>query len=216
MVRDVSTSIKIFHIVHVDRLSSIVQEGKLISDSEVHCRQLLAGTNIGMDKIKERRLKENQLSSHPNLYVGECVPFYFCPRSVMLYVLYKANHSELAYREGQEPIVHLVADMHKTILWAKQHVRRWAFTTSNAGSRYFNDYADEHYLEKINWDAVCAQDWRMCREEKQAEFLIEHDFPWELVEFIGVYSDIQLRQVKQLLKDAKHQPTVEIRRNWYY
>jgi CxxC-x17-CxxC domain-containing protein len=38
-----------------------------------------------MNKIKERRLKL-PLSSHFNLFVGDCVPFYFCPRSVMLYV----------------------------------------------------------------------------------------------------------------------------------
>lgn len=55
------------------------------------------------------------LNSHPGLYVGQCVPFYFCPRSVMLYVIYCANHDELSYRGGQGPILHLEADLYETV-----------------------------------------------------------------------------------------------------
>ena len=74
---------KIYHIVHVDRLLSIVAEGGLLSDAEMANRPG-GGTVIGMSDIKRRRLTELTLASHPGLYVGECVPFYFCPRSVML------------------------------------------------------------------------------------------------------------------------------------
>ena len=69
-----------------------------------------------MNQIKERRLKELTLSSHPGLHVGDCVPFYFCPRSIMLYLIYRANHPELAYRGGQKPIVHLEADLQQVAL----------------------------------------------------------------------------------------------------
>lgn len=31
------------------------------------------GTTIGMSRIKTRRLTELQLSSHPGLFVGQCV-----------------------------------------------------------------------------------------------------------------------------------------------
>jgi len=43
--------------------------------------------------------------------VGQYVPFYFCPRSVMLYVLHRGNHPSLEYRGGQTPLVHLEADL---------------------------------------------------------------------------------------------------------
>lgn len=49
--------------------------------------------------IKERR-RQLRLTSHRDLRVGECVPFYFCPRSVMLYVIRHANHPKLTYRGG--------------------------------------------------------------------------------------------------------------------
>ena len=54
----------------------------------------------------------------------------------MLYLIYRRNE-ELTYKGGQEPIVHLEADLHATIAWAQQNARRWAFTLSNAGAYYF-------------------------------------------------------------------------------
>ena len=131
---------KIYHIVHADRLESIVADGVLWSDAALQ-RHARPGTTIGMSTIKQRRLS-NPVKCRPGLNVGDCVPFYFCPRSVMLYLIYRANHPELDYRGGQGPIVHLEADLHEAANWAERHERRWAFTLSNAGSRYFQDRCD--------------------------------------------------------------------------
>ena len=73
---------KIYHIVHVDRLTSIVADGRLWSDATIQSRAR-SGTVIGMSKIKQRRLT-NPIKCKPGLKVGDRVPFYFCPRSVML------------------------------------------------------------------------------------------------------------------------------------
>lgn len=81
---------KIYHIIHIDRLASIVADGFLWSDATMAQRQG-AGTTIGMHRIKARRLNELNLSCHPDLRVGQCAPFYFCPRSVMLYLIYCRN-----------------------------------------------------------------------------------------------------------------------------
>lgn len=129
---------KLYHIAHVDRLPSIVADQCLWCDRVV-VRRAPAGTMIGMNSIKQRRLSELRLTSHPALFVGDCVPFYFCPRSVMLYLIYQGNHPELAYRGGQGPIVHFEADLHAVVAWADAQPRRWAFTLSNAGARYFED-----------------------------------------------------------------------------
>ncbi len=50
----------------------------------------------------------------------------------MLYLMHMKN-PELAYKGGQEPILHLVADLRQTVNWANENHRRWAFSTSNAG-----------------------------------------------------------------------------------
>ena len=206
---------KIYHIVHVDKLPSIIADGWLWCDAEFE-RRSLPGTTIGISSIKERRLNVLTLNSHPDLHVGDCVPFYFCPRSIMLLLLHKSNHLELDYRGGQGPIVHLESDLRATVAWAEEHDQRWAFTLSNAGSNYFEDRCNLAQLNEIDWDAVQATDWRQHQHGKQAEFLIERQFPWELVSRIGVRSTQVAGQVSAALHAAAHGPAIEVRGGWYY
>ena len=205
---------KIYHIVHMDRLPSIIKDGYLWCDAEMTNRSA-TGTTIGMPDLKKSRL-EKQLTAHPDLRVGDCVPFYFCYRSVMLYVIYRRNHQGLVYRGGQGPIVHLEADLYETVAWADNDERRWAFTSSNAVSGYVNAYSDIAQLSDLDWGAINARDWRGRRDGKQAEFLVEESFPWNLVRRVGVLSPRIRNSALAAMSGADHQPPVEIRRDWYY
>lgn len=206
---------KIYHIVHVDNLASICGDGCLWSDSVMVQRQ--GGTVIGMGSIKQRRLTL-PVSCHPQTFVGEYVPFYFCPRSIMLFVIHCANHPELAYRGGQQPIIHLQADLSQVVQWAEANGRRWAFSLSNAGAVYTQFRSELAQLDEISWDAVAARDFRPAdvKEAKQAEFLVQQSFPWHLVERIGVHSQGIAQRVYAAMNGAGHRPSVEIRREWYY
>ena len=211
---------KLYHILHVDRLRSVLADGYLFCDARMVDRNG-CGTTIGMSGIKQRRL-ELPLHSHPDLHVGECVPFYFCSRSVMLYLLHRGNDPGLAYRSGQEPILHLECDMQRVVAWAREQNLRWAFTLSNAGAYYFEDRCDLAQLGDINWEAVQARKWAgagvpaAIKEGKQAEFLVEKRFPWSLVERIGTHSRAVAQQVANALGGAEHRPRIEIKQEWYY
>jgi hypothetical protein len=134
----------------------------------------------------------------------------------MLYLIHRRN-AELAYQGGQEPIIHLQADLGAVVAWANAQPARWAFTLSNAGSTYFEDRNDLARLGEINWTAVQATNWSGgLKEGKQAEFLLEHRFPWHLVERIGVQSANVYRQVVNTLPAHGYRPTVEVLPNWYY
>ena len=198
----------------MDRLASIVADGFLWCDAEAQ-RRASPGTIIGMAEIKRRRLTM-PLTSHPGLCVGDCVPFYFCPRSVMLYVIDRANHPNLAWRGGQNSIVHLEADLREVVAWAGRNARRWAFTLSNAASSYAEDRCRLEQLDDLDWDAIGARSWRDRRDEKQAEFLVERSFPWVLVRRIGVRSPHIQEQARDILRAADDRPEVEVRRDWYY
>lgn len=84
--------------------------------------------SIGMSDIKQRRLGL-PVKCHRSDKVGEYVPFYFCPRSIMLFLIHRANHPELTYQEGQEPIIHL-----ESIRWcsSREVVRRMRAPTGQA------------------------------------------------------------------------------------
>ena len=67
-----------------------------------------------------------------------------------------------------------------------------------------------------------AQKWsgngvsRDIKEGKQAEFLVEHRFPWHLLIGIGVYSQAQGEHVTRLTSGLSHKPQIKVLRQWYY
>lgn len=206
----------IYHITHVDNLPSILKDGGLLSDRLMIDRGGPKAT-IGMGSIKQRRLAL-PVKCYPGDCVGDYVPFYFCPRSVMLYVIHMGNHAELGYRGGQGPIVHLVADVHEVIEWANCNRRPWAFSLGNAGAAYTEFRKRVDHLDQLDWERIPITDFRSpeVKEAKQCEFLIRDKFPWELVSRIGV-RDMQIQErVEAAIQDASHRPPVRVERAWYY
>ncbi len=208
---------KIYHITHIDNLRGIVQHGCLWSDARCDAEDI-TNTTVGISDIKQRRIKELDVKCHPGSKVGDYVPFYFCSRSIMLYLLYRGNHPDLTCRGGQQPIVHLQADMKAAIEWAETNGRPWAFSDRNAGGYLANFFNTLHDLDKINWQAVETTNFRhrLINDGKQAEFLAYESFPWELVEKIGVIDARIKTQVERILEVAEHKPIVSVERTWYY
>lgn len=207
----------IYHITHVDNLSRVIADSGPSSDAVMIARGGPA-VAVGMSSIKQRRLHELQVKCQLETFVGEYVPFYFCPRSIMLYLLHRGNHPELTYRGGQGPIVHLVADLRAVCAWADAEGRRWAFSLSNAGARYTEFRCSLDDLGDVDWDAVANDDFRSSevKEGKQAEFLVYEFLAWELVQEIGVHSEDVAAQVRAILAGVPHAPPVIVRREWYF
>lgn len=184
------SSPKIYHITHVNNLTSIVANHGLVSDAKRITNQLSCSL-VGMSTIKQRRLQEIEVSCYPGTKVGQYVPFYFCPRSIMLYILHRGNHPEIIYKEGQQSIVHLQADLHSVIHWANTQDINWAFSDLNAGSYLATFYNDMSHLSQLNWSAIKATYFRdsQIKDGKQAEFLMFDFFPWQLIEKIGTLNN---------------------------
>ena len=208
--------VRIYHITHIDNLASILSGGHLLSDAEMIAR---GGPDVavGMSSIKQRRL-ELPVKCCPGTMVGQYVPFYFCPRSIMLYLLHMGNHPELAYRGGQGSIIHLEAEIVPSCNWADAEGLQWAFTLSNAGAVYTEFRKDLDDLAEVDWASVAATDFRSTsvKEGKQAEFLVEQRFAWTLIQRIGVRNASTREQVLEALADAAHQPPVDVLPGWYF
>jgi len=208
---------KIYHITHINNLAPIAEEGCLVCDRTMAER---GGPTqaIGMRRLKDSRITQRGVLCHPGTMVGDYVPFYFCPRSVMLYVIYRGNHRELAYRGGQEPIAHLEADLAAVVSWTECEGRRWAISLCNAAAGYAEFRSSLDALGELDWRAIGARDFRDqdVKEAKQAEFLVFGMFPFSLVERVGVISPVMQDRATAALAATAHHPLVQVRSEWYY
>ncbi len=73
----------------------------------------------------------------------------------MLYTITQRS-ADLSYTGGDEPIVHLEADLRHVVDWAESVDLRWVFTDVSAATNYFEDFVDLSELNQIDWETVSA------------------------------------------------------------
>jgi hypothetical protein len=168
--------ILIYHITDIENLPGI------LADDGLHSDAVMAQGNptvIGHNHIKERRLTQITVPCCNNRFVGEFVPFYFCPRSPMLYAI---NQGATGRPLGcQKTIVHLVSNVGVAVGLGQE----WAISDGNAGAFHTSFDADLRALEDLNWQAIRARSWQGRTHEKSAEFLVADFFPWNCIQQIG-------------------------------
>jgi hypothetical protein len=204
----------IYHITHLANLPNILRDGGLWCDRIVS-QQNKAHVNIAHRHIKERRA-EKRVPCAPGGVLADYVPFYFAPRSPMLYTINRGNVE--GYQDGQRPIVHLVSSAEA----AQDADLPFVFTDGHADmdiSRFFTDLND---LDEIDWDIMAAKYWRETLEDgdrkrrRQAEFLVCQFFPFSLVEMIGVINQSIAEQVSAIFATLSLIPPIQVRSTWYY
>lgn len=203
------TQIPIFHITDVANLTSIVADGRLLSDAAM----LQAGKKnrkIGYDHIKLRRMAMPVPCCGRN--VGEFVPFYYCPRTPMLFTLNRGNVQGCA-PGCQSTIVHLVSRVSVGIAMG----RPWALSDASANSNYPpNFYDDPARFDQIDWPLIRSNSWAGQSGRKQAEFLVADSFDWGGILLIGCHNAGIVGQVTKILANVPNPPKVEHRPNWYF
>jgi hypothetical protein len=201
--------ILIYHITDVANLPSILASDGLHSDA-VMAKQNPALV-IGYDHMKKRRLQELRVDCCRARFVGEFVPFYFCPRSPMLFTINKGNV------EGRPPgcqrtIVHLVSTLQVGFATGSD----WAVSSGNAGAYHTTFDNQLMAVAMLDWDSINAISWQGRQHQKAAEFLLADHFPWSGIQKIGCYNSAVARQVSELLANAEHKPAVGVQADWYY
>ncbi|USD65820.1 DUF4433 domain-containing protein [Vibrio sp. SCSIO 43136] len=201
-------AVKVSHITHIDNLSSILDHSCLWSDSK-RIELGLLNQNIGYSHIKQRRLVR-PVSVAAGGTIGQYVPFNFCPRSVMLFVIHKGHDD---YQGGQDRVLHLISDI-ETIRLTNQHC---FFTDIHADLDYAEQIDDFDRIKELDIKRIINERyWQDFKEEKQAEFLAFESVRWSTIHQIGVKTQEVANEVLALLGGAEHHPEVIVRPEWYY
>jgi hypothetical protein len=200
----------IYHITAIGNLPGIIKEGGLFCDRDA---KKIKFVSIGHRDIKERRFRKKVPLGLGGV-VADYVPFYFAPRSPMLYTINRGNVE--GYTQGQEPVVHLVSSTEAV----DANGLDWVFTEGHAVMDYTDFFHDFARLDQIDWPLMRSKYWfdtdeypDRCRR-RQAEFLVHNFFPMKLLSEIGVYNTAVAQQVNEILAGRKI--PVSVKRAWYY
>lgn len=178
-------------------------------------QQGIGYTDLANQSIQSRRARVT-VPCGAGGTLTDYVPFYFAPRSPMLYAIHQGNVP--TYFEGQENVIYLVS----TVEAVQQANLSFVFTDGHgimALTQFFDDPAD---LNQVDWQVMTLKYWFDTPEDsdrkrrRQAEFLVHQFFPWQLITEIGVMHHSIKAEVEKCLQPATHQPGVILRPNWYY
>jgi len=204
----------LFHITHLNNLVSIMEDGGLLCDSLLG-EIKKSPFNIAFGHIKNRRARK-AVSVASKGTLADYVPFYFAPRSPMLYTIHKGNVAK--YQGGQETILHLVITIEEIV----QSKIPYTFTDGHAVMEISRFFDDLKYLDQVDWEVMQSRYWSDTRDDndrrrrRQAEFLVYQFVPWNKIIEIGVMSHPMKAEVSKLISNQKHQPVVNLHPEWYY
>ena len=207
--------ILIYHITHIDNLESILSEGGLLAYN-VMLETQTNYTNIAYENIQDRRATIRVPCGGGGVLHDDYVPFYFAPRSPMLYTINRGNVK--SYTQGQSTVIHLVSYVENI----EAADLSFVFTDGHAVMAFTDFFDDLNYLSAIDWDVMESRYWNDTNEDndrkrrRQAEFLVRYFFPWQLITEIGVMNSTIKTQVENILQNFTHQPSFIVRNNWYY
>src|SRR5882757_8731331 len=177
----------IMHFTHVNNLAGIAASDGLFADCVLRGNSVTVRECGDLDIKRQRRSTPVRVA--PRGVVGDYVPFYFAPRSPMLYKIWKGGVP--TYQEGQEPLVYIVASLATVDAAALP----WVGSDGNVAasmSEHTNDWAR---LESIvDWALMKEHIWRNTEDDgdrmrrRMAELLVNRIFPARCIEYLVVKS----------------------------
>ncbi|MFB9759125.1 type II toxin-antitoxin system toxin DNA ADP-ribosyl transferase DarT [Ectobacillus funiculus] len=204
----------IFHITHINNLDNILKSNGL------HCITTIKSQNTIYKNIAHSGIQDVRASTGvpvpPYGGLHDYVPFYFAPRSPMLYTINQGNVA--GYSDGQDPIVYLVTTVEKI---AKDSLP-YCFTDGHGIMFFTSFYKDLKDLSEIDWKIMKEMYWADTLEDndrkrrRQAEFLVHNFLPITSINWICTMNSTRKLEVEQLLQNYNINIPVHVKRNWYY
>ena len=203
----------IYHVTQAANLPGVLAAGGLVSCAD------LRRVKVSYHDVANQGIQD--LRAHTPVLLGaggtlhDYVPFFFAPKSPMLYFIGK---NPGRYPEGQRGMVHL----RLTAQSAVRACRQCVFTDGHAIMGLTEFFDDLRHLDRVDWEVMRSKMWTDTQDhpgrkrKRQAEFLIYRRLPWGLVEEIGVLDSRVQTAVLEQLESADHKPTVRVRRDWFY
>ena len=210
------TPTKVYHFTRIEHLPTIVESG-LLCDRQAQTDGVLA-IEVGNTGIKARRATR-PVPVQPGGVVAGYVPFYFAPRSPMMYSIHMGNVP--GYTQGVDRLIYLATTVERLLEVGLDPV----LTDRNAVLDYTEfiqlrngdpaaDFIDWPLMEETYWFDTEAYPDR--RERRMAECLVPSAVPWDAFQFVGAKSQTVANEANELIADSGSAQRVAVRPAWYF
>lgn len=211
MPRPVPTPI--YHFTHVRNIQGMIAGG-IRCDADCVNRDLTT-IEVGSSEIKARR-RQKAVPVGAGGVVADYVPFYYAPRSPMMYTLNRNNYE---YAGGFDEVVYLCSSLEAVSAAG----RLWIASDRNAaqdvaefvvGFDGMDDHVDWRLMRQRQWGYTDNDPSRPDR--RAAECLVFRSVPWEAIERIVTKNRATATKVLGLIEEAEHRPRVSVDADWYF
>lgn len=205
-------NLMVFRIEHIHNLEYILRHGMF---TRAHAHVNPDHVFIGHAQLTEDRhewpvIPIDSQNSREYGTLGQYVPFYFGPRSPMLYVI-QNGYNGVPKRHARD-IVYLCCRV-QTIAQAGV---QFVFTDGHAKNKLTAFYSNLDNLSKLFWQSIYARKWKAVQDDldrerrKQAEMLVPTHVPPHWIEAIVVYDEEMSTFAENLKNTTNHKAKVRI------
>lgn len=202
-----------YRITHIRNLPLILQNGIVTKN---HANASDEYIHIGNPEIIDARSTTPvRINGYGN--IGDYVPFYFTPKSIMLYNIITGYWHPLVPRRNRNEILVI-----RCLIDELTQLPRWFFTDgqgNDMASSHFNDLAE---LDKIDWECIQQSSFSKSADDfdkprrYQAEFLIHNYVPLESMESLNVYDQASAENVQNELDQNNINLAVNIQPKYFF
>jgi ssDNA thymidine ADP-ribosyltransferase, DarT len=203
----------LFRIVHVANLPWVVENGLHCASGGLRDPNFVEIGNP--DLIQKRAVRRVPISPYGSF--SDYVPFYFTPKSIMLYNI-ETGYNGIVRRQSRE-IVILVASCQSLV----DNCVTVLFTDRHADSATAAWSADRNGLAAtIDWDILCRHDFGRSdsypdkKERYQAEAFNHRHVPPVALLAVGCVSEEVRRKVEDVIRRARSTLRVVVRPGWCF
>lgn len=217
---------RLFHMTAAANLAAICKVGGLVSKNHgaaggINYQNIAYSGAQGARAVRE-------VPDPPGGSIHDYVPFYFAPRSPMLFTIDRGNVPGCPWRQAD--IVHLETTVERIVARGLSFV----FYDRNATLDYSKPFTSLADLDAaVAWDLITESPrldgyckyWKSDpfnpryadrMERRQAEFLVKARMPIDCLTRMGVIDPARKAEVEGILKAAGITVRVDVMRDWYF
>ena len=198
----------------IENIEAILASGTLMAKSVLDINNT-SYQNIAHKTIQDRR-QSTSVSKGKRGTLHDYVPFYFAPRSPMLYAIKKDRVEGIS--GNQNDIIYWVSRIQKIV----DSDNPFVFTDGHGTMGFTAFFDDIQFLDQIDWELMSSQYWNDTEDDpdkkrrRQAEFLVYKKCPLDLLLGIVVKNDKVKMKVDSMIESAQLDLKVVIEPKWYF